>query len=401
MKIAVCGGGNAAHTLAGLLSAWPEHIVKIYLSFPDEAWHWQQGAAKNGGMVVNFPDRTITGKPHTISSDPAEVIPDSDVVLLALPAFAHEQVLEEISPYLEPGAWVGALPARGGFEWESAVRLGQDHPSLTVFGLQTLPWACRIEEFGHAVQVKGSKAVVEVASLPEDNAAQVAGILEGLLGVHLKSVPCFLCLSLANTGQLLHPGLMYGHFRDWQGEVYPEAPLFYQGANETAAETLQQMSAEVQVIRQNLAAAFPCMDFSPVRPLIDWIRVSYEGDIEDPSTLQSCLATNRSYAGLIAPVKENGSGFIPDFRSRYLTEDVPYGLVVTKGIAELAGVNTPVIDRVILWAQERLGCEYLVGDRLSGRDIFSARAPQRYGITSLEQLETLTAGVFPQNPNRS
>lgn len=401
MKIAICGGGNAAHTLAGMISAKPGHLAGVYLSFPDEARRWQIGAAQNGGMVVHFPDRTITGQPHTISSDPAEVIPGSDIVLLALPAFAHEQVLLKISPYLRPGAWVGALPARGGFEWESALHLGQLYPSLTVFGLQTLPWACRIEAYGHAVEVKGSKAVVEVASLPKDKAPQVAATLENLLDVRLKPVSCFLCLTLANTGQLLHPGLFYGLFRDWQGEAYREAPLFYQGVNDDAVEILEQMSGEVQAIRENLSAAFPCMDFSPVRSLFDWIRLCYEGDIEDKSTLKSCLATNRSYTGLTAPMKKNGFGYLPDFQSRYLTEDIPYGLIVTRGIAELTGVETPAIDRVIHWAQERMDRKYIHGDRLWGDDLAATRAPQRYGVTSLAQLESLMAGELPTNQLRS
>ena len=51
---------------------------------------------------------------------------------------------------------------------------------------------------------------------------------------------------------------------------------------------------------------------------------------------------------------------MPDFSHRYITEDVPYGLVVTRGVAELAGVPTPTIDRVVAWAQRVAGLSYLV-----------------------------------------
>ena len=56
--------------------------------------------------------------------------------------------------------------------------------------------------------------------------------------------------------------------------------------------------------------------------------------------------------------------FVPDFAHRYLTEDVPYGLVVIRGIAEIVQVDTPTIDKLLLWAQEKLGKEYLVGSKL-------------------------------------
>lgn len=76
---------------------------------------------------------------------------------------------------------------------------------------------------------------------------------------------------------------------------------------------------------------------------------------------------------------------MPDFQARYLSEDVPYGLVVTRGYAELLGVPTPMMDQVITWAQEKLGKEYLVNGKLSGADIHNTRAPQRYGAKTIEE----------------
>ena len=76
--------------------------------------------------------------------------------------------------------------------------------------------------------------------------------------------------------------------------------------------------------------------------------------------------------------------FVPDFAHRYLTEDVPYGLVVIRGIAEIVQVDTPTIDKVLLWAQEKIGKEYLVGSKLQGKDVPSTRAPQRYGLNTLD-----------------
>jgi len=60
------------------------------------------------------------------------------------------------------------------------------------------------------------------------------------------------------------------------------------------------------------------------------------------------------------------------------------GLIVTRGIAELAGVKTPHMDDVILWCQEMLGKEYLVDGELKGKDLEHTRAPQRYGFKNLD-----------------
>jgi hypothetical protein len=42
-------------------------------------------------------------------------------------------------------------------------------------------------------------------------------------------------------------------------------------------------------------------------------------------------------------------GWIPDFASRYFTEDFPYGLRFIKELAEQHNIPTPTIDRVYNW----------------------------------------------------
>ena len=64
-----------------------------------------------------------------------------------------------------------------------------------------------------------------------------------------------------------------------------------------------------------------------------------------------------------------------------MTEDIPYGLVVIRGIAEIVGVETPNIDKVLLWSQEKMGKEYLVNSKIQGKDVEKSRAPQRNGLT--------------------
>lgn len=74
---------------------------------------------------------------------------------------------------------------------------------------------------------------------------------------------------------------------------------------------------------------------------------------------------------------------------------------MTRGIAELAGVSTPTIDAVIVWAQKVCGRSYLIKAkpgghgfsesdipgtelRLGGEDVAQSRCPQRYGWFDLD-----------------
>lgn len=385
MQITVCGGGNAAHALTGLLSSRKEFSVHVFAPFGDEAKRWQDGVAQAGGITVVTTNGRVVGRPSSIGSDPSAAVAGSQLILLALPAFAHESILRQIAEHISPDAWVGALPARGGFDLCARDILSRRSKELAIFGLQTLPWACRIQQYGQQVKILGYKEQVDLAAWPPALAGLISSILQAPLGVKLNPIASFLSLTLADTGQLIHPGIMYGLFHDWTGEAYERPSLFYQSVDGSMAEALQQMSDEVQAVRHALQAHCPELDLSAVRPLGEWLQRSYRADIVDSSTLQSSFTSNRSYAGLLAPMQVRDDGSIPDFQGRYLSEDVPFGLVVTRGIADLAGIATPIVDKVLTWAQQRLDWEYLVDGKLQGADIVNTRSPQRYGFASLDQ----------------
>ena len=118
--------------------------------------------------------------------------------------------------------------------------------------------------------------------------------------------------------------------------------------------------------------------------MLQWDLRCYPNDIADETNMCTALRTNAAYQGLKHPMKQISEGkFVPDFHHRYLTEDIPYGLAVIRGIAEIAGVATPNIDKVLLWAQERSGRKYLEEGQLKGADVASTRAPQHYGLLTL------------------
>jgi hypothetical protein len=276
---------------------------------------------------------------------------------------------------------VGAIPARGGFDYCAAWVLAElDRPDVRLFGLQTLPWACRIETYGQRVHVLGVKDAVDAACRPAAQIELIMPLLERMLGLHISAAASILALTLGNTGQIIHPGIMYSLFADWDGADFGggEIPSFYQGLTEEGAETVAALSDDVQAIRARLEGT---LDLAAVRPLAAWLQHCYGQAIADDSCLRSAFVTNRAYAGLKAPVCEVAPGrFVPDFSARYLAEDVPFGLTVSRAIADMATVNTPAMDRVIAWTGEKLDKDYL------GRDASLARIPQKYGLDSLERL---------------
>jgi len=388
--ITICGGGNAAHAVIPIIRNHFSGKINLFLPYGNEATHFQKLIDEKRFLTATIGDKKLYGRPDKVSKLAKDVCKEADLILMPLPAFAHEPTLLQIVPFLKEEVIIGAIPARSGFEY-AALKILKDNKKekAKIFGMQTLPWACRIKEYASKVDILGKKRSVGMAAFPYKITSKLASFLTQLLNLKIEPLPNMLTLSLANVGQIIHPGIMYGLFKGKEELKYrkEEIPLFYQGVTKKISQTLKTMSDEILLLTKEIKNMDKSINLDQVLGLKDWLIYSYKDSIADKSTLQSCFVTNSAYKGLRAPMKKiNNDYFLPDFQARYLTEDVPYGLVVTKSIAQLAKVDMPTIDEVILTISKWIGKEYIKGGYLEGKDIKDTRIPQNYGINNLEEI---------------
>ncbi|XP_069131041.1 opine dehydrogenase-like [Argopecten irradians] len=393
LKVVVCGGGNGAHVFSTLAASRGNIDVSVLTIFENEAQRWTE--AMQDSVLVSFADDSnqVRSKPSLVTKDPASVIPGADVIVIVVPSYAHAPVLEAILPHCKPNAFIAGVPAHPGLDFQFSNIFGSKAKECTLVLLETLPWACRILEYGVHAQVLGTKQKVGAALVQSDSSnvpLDCMATLQSLIGdkPRLNQVQNSLVVNLmAKT--MIHPPIMYGKWKDWDGRPVAEKPLFYQGLDDVQADVLAKISEEVlltaQVVRDKCSNI--TLDISPISHIKDWVKEYYADQVKDDSSLKLAFQTNQAYNGLVHPMRETDQGgYVPDFTYRYTREDVPFGLVVLKGIAQIVNVPTPAMDRVILWAQGRLGEEYIVGTELKGRDLFKTRAPQVFGIHTVEQL---------------
>jgi len=388
--ITICGGGNATHAIIPIIRNNFSGKLNLFLPYGDEAAQFIKLIEEKKFITATIEEKKLYGRPDEASKFAKDVCKEADLILMPLPAFAHEPILLQIVPFLKKKAIIGVIPARSGFEY-AALKILKDNKKekVKIFGMQTLPWACRIKEYASKVDILGKKRLVGMAAFPHKTTSELAFFLTQLLDLKIEPLPNMLTLSLANVGQIIHPGIMYGLFKGKEELKYQkeEIPFFYQGVTKEISETLKEMSDEILVLTKEIKNIDKSINLNHVLGLKDWLIYSYKDSIADKSTLQSCFVTNRAYKGLRAPMKKiNNDYFLPDFQARYLTEDVPYGLVVTKAIAQLAKVDMQVIDEVILTISKWIGKEYIKMGYLEGKDIKDTRIPQNYGIDNLENI---------------
>ncbi|XP_041359497.1 opine dehydrogenase-like [Gigantopelta aegis] len=397
LVVLVCGGGNGAHTAAGLSASRENTESRVLTLFKDEAERWTNMMKENDFTVqVNDPNTNkctyIKAKPKIVSKDPAKVVPGAHLIIFTMPAFAHPTYFEAIRPHLEAGATVVGMPGQPGFEFQCFDILKDKAKSCTIMSFESLPWATRILEFGKTVEILGAKeslmgSIIKGKTKPSHDPLQSMQKIVGLRPV-LKQTSNYIEPYLL-TKAIVHPPIMYARWKDWDGKPLDKEPLFYQGVDEMGAKYLSGVADELMETAKAFQKKNPKLDMSHVIHLTDWYRQDYAKDIKDKTNLKTCLHTNAAYDGLVHPMIEKDGKFMPNFKYRYLVEDVPNGLVVTKGLALIAGVKTPYTDEVLLWCQKTMGKEYMVDGQLKGKDIKDSRCPQRYGYNTIDDLVSI------------
>ena len=106
----------------------------------------------------------------------------------------------------------------------------------------------------------------------------------------------------------------------------------------------------------------------------------YESDTTQAMTKK--ISEIASFKGILSPMIQRDGQFVFDLKSRYFTEDFPYGLCIIKGFAEIFHIITPSIDRVLLWYQKLTGQELFKESNYCGADLIKTAIPQNFGIYS-------------------
>ncbi|CAH1798155.1 unnamed protein product [Owenia fusiformis] len=355
-KVVICGAGSGAHVLAGLSSQRKNIETNILIIYKDKAEEWNKTSEYNP-LKITVHDhkgdkKDVVCNKINVCKDPGLVIPGCDVIILTVPAYAHGVYLEAIKDYLPEGVTIIGLPGQPGFEFAVKQTLGKNAArKYTIASFESLPWACRVQEFGRHVNILGTKDNM-TGAVSNCNSKGV-DILQVMIGKYpkLKIKGDLLAMSLMSINSTLHPCIMFAKWNKWDECPLEEPPLFYQGIDKNAIRLLTDVSNEILGAAKTIQRMVKGVDVSSqVVHMYSWYLTSYPTCIEDPDTFLRAVATNRAYKGLIHPVvKTDDGGYVPDFDSRYLTEDIPYGLAPIKGICEIAGISTPNIDRVLAW----------------------------------------------------
>jgi hypothetical protein len=333
INFCICGGGSLGHVIAGYLGANADVRVSMLTQRP-QLW-------KND-IEVHTPEQTIIhGHIHTISSNLEDVIPQANIILLCLPGFAIKQQLQLIKPYVKSTTFVGSVFSSTGFFFNAMEILNEDVP---LWGFQRVPFICRTREYGQSANLLGYKSNLNIAVERTDEKEDFRLLIEKLFNTPVSLLNNFYEATLTNSNPLLHTSRLYTMFgASNEGRTFPRMILFYEEWTEEAAQLLIDMDEEF----------FRLLEVLPVKPnYLPRILEYYES--HDARSLAQKLSSIQGFKGITSPMKQTAQGWIPDFASRYFTEDFPYGLHFIWQLAKEKGIATPKIDMVYQWGMSKI-----------------------------------------------
>jgi opine dehydrogenase len=345
-KIAILGGGHGAFAFAADLGVRGFEISLFEV--PEMAENLVE-VIKQGG-IQSEPGPTTGlqpgfGRVRKVTTDAAEALDGVDVAFVVMPAYAQERFAEAIAPYVRQDQIVVLSPGNFG----GAILFAR---TLKQHGCQALPAICEqhcmiygCRKSGPAsVKINGFKKHLRIAAFPANVTDEV---MPTLLSIFPTMVPVenVLWTGLSNTNTPAHPSIMTLN-AGWIESKYDF--LFYiEGVTPGVERAVNDLDNERMAVGAKLGLE--------LLSLTEMDRIWYEHQGAKGSTYSEvCQNPNM------------GTFYAPDtVDHRFLTEDIPYGLVPLEDLGKSVGFETPVCSAFITLGGSLLGKDF----RKTGRTL--------------------------------
>jgi len=342
-RITIIGaGGVGAAAAADLTLAGHEVVLYEMPQFHKNI----DPIVQSGGIKLSGVGRTGFAKIDKVTTDMAEAVRDTQIIMVATVGWAHKTIAELCAPYLEDGQTIILSSAQfGSLEFSKVLK--EKRPDLHVKIAETVsaPYVSRRTVPGKAeVTIRMRFHDLGLAALPARHTEQVLNEIKEFYPDVFSIGRNVVEVGLSNINILGHPGpvlLMTGWIEGTGGNL-----AYSEGFTPSVLRAVEATFREKNAVLKALG----------LRELYSFEQLKEY--IFDPEIRQ---------------VKGP-----PDMHHRFITEDCPMGLVALTSFGDLVGVPTPVCKAIITLISEIIGIDYFK----EGRNL------ERLGISglSLEQL---------------
>ena len=323
-EIAVLGGGNGGHAIAADLSLAGFNVNLYELSAFKTKF---EATLKRREIDITGKARKGTAILNKVTIDIKEAISDAEIIIIAVPAYGHRTFAEVCANYVEEKQIIVLMPGTcGSLEFAKVLREKEIEKDILLAETATLPYGCRL--VGPAqVAVRIVAKIIPTGVFPAKKTHEVVSDLKELYPVVFPAKNVVEA-ALNNPNPIVHsPGALLNASRIEysKGEFY----LYKEGLTPSTLKVLDTMDKERQALLSGLGLKlYQCKD------ALD----------ERDSVLGTTMAALFGSGSIDAGSTMKGPSNLQD---RYITEDVPYGLVFMSSLGDMLHVPTHTMKSVI------------------------------------------------------
>jgi len=333
--VAVLGGGNGGHAIAANLSLAGFKVN--FFELPRFAESFEKVLRTKEIQIQGI---SIDGvaKLNLATTDIQQAIKDAEVIFVITPAFGHKAMAEVCAPFVQDGQIIVLMPGSGGsLEFVNIFKQKKVKREVTFAESCTLPYGARLKGPGH-VSVLINAMILPTGVFPSKKTEEVISKLKPFYSMIIPAKDV-LEAAINNPNPIVHPVatlLSATRIEHSKGEFY----LYAEGMTPAVARTYESLNQERLSICKALGYK-----------LHHWDNLEFKdynlGETEEECRyriLNPSMDAAFGKDGIYAGIKMKGPEHLKD---RYVTEDVPYGMVLLSTLGDLLGVPTPTHDAVI------------------------------------------------------
>ncbi len=340
VKIAILGAGHAGFAHAADLSQ-QGFEVRLY-EVPEMAETIAEIKKRGGIELIADPSTGLKSgfsNVHLITSDAAAAIQGVDVLFVVVPAFAQAAFAKRIATHVRPEQTVVLSPGNfgGAVTFAEALKKHGCSEMPVLCEAQSMIYACR-KKGADTIQIFGYKHGLGIAVFP---AERMEGVLPTLQKVFptVQAAPNILWTWLSNPNAIGHPPPMILN-AGWIEQTGGDFLFYVEGMSPAVIRVMDELDDERMEVGKALG-----LELTPHNQMAK-IWYGHQG-----------------YQGSTFPDKERNPVYSAikaerELDCRYLTEDIPFGLVPLEDVGRLAGVEMPICTSLINLANSLLGRDF-------------------------------------------
>ena len=309
-----------------------------------------------GGIEVEG-ERDRFAAIERVTTDRVAAIDGADIIVVTTGGNYQESVACALAPVLRDGQLI--LLIQGNTGGSLVVRRALDaagcRAAVDVAEMDNYPYSCwRLSPT--RIRPIIAKRWLQIAAFPGHRIGAVFPRLAPLFP-HAVAAPNVVHTGFMNANAMLHVANCVANAgKIDRGEAYK---FYAEGVTPSVARLYEVINAERVAVAAALGATVP--------DLADWFERTYA--VRGATLSETCQLLTSNSDG---PYQATGTP--KSFDHKYVTEDVPVGLIPMRAIGAACGVSTPMIDAVI---------DLVHG--LTGKDFAAeARTLQRMGLDGLD-----------------